>query len=64
MSFEFVVCLRICVFLFCFCLVLRVFLILVFAGKKGMEFYFRNMCEYVVIYWLHTQYEQEQLLKV
>jgi hypothetical protein len=20
----------------------------------------RNVCEYLVIYWLHTQYEQEQ----
>jgi len=35
-------------------------LILVFAGKKGMKLYVRNVCEYLVIYWLHTQYEQQQ----
>jgi hypothetical protein len=42
-------------------MVLMVFLIVVFVGKKKMNLYnVRNVCEYHVIYWLHTQYEQEQ----
>jgi len=28
--------------------------------KKEMKLYVRNVCEYLVIYWLHTQYEQQQ----
>jgi hypothetical protein len=62
MSLKFGICLRLCVFLK-FCIVLRLFLILVFAGgkKKEMKLYnVRNVSEYLVIYWMHTQYEQEQ----
>jgi hypothetical protein len=39
-------------------MVLRVFLIVVVEEKKGEVVI--NVCEYLVIYWLHTQYEKEQ----
>ena len=49
-----------------FQMVLRVFLIVVVAEEEKKRKYYsvRSVCEYLMIYQLHTQYEQEQQWKV
>jgi hypothetical protein len=55
------------IFYFGVCLRLWMFFDIFDCGscREKLKLYnVRNVCEYLVIYWLHTQYEQEQLWKV
>jgi len=41
-------------------MVLRVFVIVVVTKNKWKLYYVRNIYEYLMMYGMHTQYEQEQ----